>query len=260
MGKPSIASLLFAVFCLHSTARADRLIDTREVVRGEYLAPRFSPDGRDLLLTGPQLAGLFVASLGGATKQLTADAEAGVHAQWTADGRIAYRAKRAGARGDLVVSRDGSVRTAVAKPQLAFAKDDLMYVVDRTNKLVRIGSGDRFFGAVVSADGDKVIYQGLTTGLYLYIRSTGVTRYVGPGTAPAWSPDGRRVVFEVTEDDGHEIVASDLYIYDVAADRVSPITATDRVIERRPSFAPNGVNIAFDDNVGGVFVGRLEVQ
>jgi hypothetical protein len=32
------------------------------------------------------------------------------------------------------------------------------------------------------------------------------------------------------------------------------------VIERRPSFAPNGSTIAFDDNTGGVFVGRLEVQ
>jgi Tol biopolymer transport system component len=135
-----------------------------------------------------------------------------------------------------------------------------MYVVDRTNKLVRIGSGDRFFGAIVSPDGNKVVFQGLTTGLYLYVRSTGATHYIGPGTAPAWSPDGSRIVFEVTEDDGHEIVASDLYLYEVAADRVSAITATDRVVERRPSFSPTGATIAFDDNVGGVFVGRLEVQ
>jgi Tol biopolymer transport system component len=143
---------------------------------------------------------------------------------------------------------------------MAFTKDDLMYVVDRTNKLVRIGTGDRFFGAVVSQDGDKVVYQGLATGLYLHVRSTGVTRYIGPGTAPAWSPDGTRVVYEVTEDDGHDIVASDLYVYEVARDRVSAITTTDRVIERRPSFSPTGTNIAFDDNAGGVFVGRFEVQ
>jgi Tol biopolymer transport system component len=243
-----------------SIAHADRLIDTQQIARGDYLGPQFSPDGKELLLTGPRFEGLFVARSGGAVQQLTADPEAGVHAQWNADGSVAYRAKRAGTRRDLVVGRDANVRIGVAKPQLAFAKDDLVYVTDRAGKVTRVGSGDKFFGTVVSRDGDKVIYQGLSTGLYLYIRSTGATRYIGPGTAPAWSPDSRRVVFEVTEDDGHDIVASDLYVYDVAADRVSPITSTDRVIERRPAFAPNGTSIAFDDNTGGVYVGRLEVQ
>jgi len=262
VGQSTIAIGVFAVVSAHTLAHADRLVETREVTRGDYLAAQVSPDGREILLTGPQLTGLFVAPLAttGTARQLTDDAEAGVHARWLADGRIAYRAKRAGARRDLVVARDKSIRSFTAPAQLAFAKDDLMYVVDRTNKLVRIGSGDKFFGAVVAPGGDKVVFQGLSSGLYLYIRSTGVVRYIGPGTAPAWSPDGARVAFEVTEDDGHDIVASDLYIYDVAADRVAPITATDRIIERRPSFAPDGARIAFDDNTGGIFVGRLEVQ
>ena len=258
--------LRFAILILgvvssgHSIARADRLVDAREVLRGDFLGPQFSPDGRDLLLTGAQLRGLVVAPLaGGAVRRLTDDGEAGVHAQWTADGRVTYRAHRAGARRELIVARDTTIRTHAAPAAVAFAKDDLMYAVDRTNKLVRIGSGDRFFGAVVSPDGDKVVFQGLTTGLHLYTRSTGVTRYIGPGTAPAWSPDSARIAYEVTEDDGHEIVASELFLYDVARDRVVPITATDRVIERRPSFAPTGSALAFDDNTGGVFVGRLEL-
>ena len=52
------------------------------------------------------------------------------------------------------------------------------------------------------------------------------------------------------------MVASELYLYDVAGDRVSPLTATDRLIERRPAFGPSGA-IAFDDNDGGVFVARV---
>jgi hypothetical protein len=250
--------LLFAMAGGHGLVHADRLLDTREVARGDYLGPQLSPDGREVLVTGPQLRGLTVLA-GGTARTLTDDAEAGVHAKWTADGKVAYRALRAGTRRDLVVARDGVVRTFAAQAPIAFAKDDRMYVVDRTRQLVRIGTGDRFFGAVVSPDGDKVVFQGLTTGLHLYVRSTGALRHVGPGTAPAWSPDSSRVVFEVTEDDGHDIVASDLYLYEVASDRVSALTATDRVIERRPSYAPTGKSIAFDDNIGGVFVGRVEV-
>jgi Tol biopolymer transport system component len=243
-----------------SIARADRLIETRQIARGDFLAPQFSPDGRELLVTGPQLRGLHVATLAGRIEQLTDEAEAGVHARWQRDGSVAYRAQRAGMRRDLIVTRDKRVTTAAATKPVAFAQDDRMYVVDRKNQLVRIGSGDRFFGAVVSPDGDKVVFQGLTTGLYLYTRSTAALRYIGPGTAPAWSPDGTRIAYEVTEDDGHDIVASEIYIYDVSGDRAAPVTTTDRIVERRPSFAPDGATIAFDDNTGGIFVGRLEVR
>jgi len=224
------------------------------------MAPQFSPDGRELLLTGPQLRGLYVSTLAGRIDLLTDEAEAGVHARWQSDGTVAYRAPRAGTRRDLVVARDKHITSGIATKPVAFTRDDRMYVVDRTKQLTRIGSGDRFFGAVVAPDGDKVVFQGLTTGLYLYVRSTQALRYIGPGTAPAWSPDSSRLVYEVTEDDGHDIVASELYIYNLATDRALPITTTDRVIERRPSFSPDGASIAFDDNTGAIYVGRLEVQ
>jgi Tol biopolymer transport system component len=237
------------------------LIDARLVARGDLLAPQFSPDGRELLLTGPQLRGLQVAQLAtGALRELTGEAEAGVHARWTRDGRVHFRAPRAGTRRDLVVGADRVVTSFSPPPAVAFAQDDRMYVVDRTGALARIGSGDRFFGAVVSPDGDKVVFQGLTTGLHLYVRATGALRYIGPGTAPAWSPDSTRIAYEVTEDDGHTIVASELFVYSLATDRAAPVTATDRVIERRPSFSPDGSQLAFDDNTGGIYVGRLTAR
>jgi hypothetical protein len=248
---------ILLLLALSGAAQADRLVEPRLVARGEYLAPHFAPDGRELLVTGPALRGLFVAPVSGApVRKLTDDAEAGVQARWLADGTVAYRALRAGVRRDLAVDRTGAVRTLAVTPAVAFAKDDRMYV-ERAGGLIEIGSGDRFFGAIVAPDGDKVVFQGLVTGLHVYVRSTGALRHVGPGTGPAWSPDSRRLAFELTEDDGHDVVSSDLYLYDVAADRVSPLTATDRVIERRPSFSPTGAAIAFDDNRGGVLVGKV---
>jgi hypothetical protein len=238
-------------------ARADRLVDARTVARGDFLAPRFAPDGRELLVTGPQLRGLILIAPDGATRQLTDEAGAGVHARWSGN-TIEYRALRGGARRDLVVDRSGSVRTRPAQASVAFTHDDRAYARDKTNQLVRVGSGDRFFRATISPDGDKVAFEGLATGIHLYTRSTGSFVRIGSGTAPSWSPDSTRIVFELTEDDGHVVVASELYSYTIASRRLEQLTATE-AIERRPSFAPDGIRVAFDDNTGNVLVGRLEV-
>lgn len=226
------------------------------------MAPRFAPDGKDLLVTGAHMSGLTLVALdGSASRRLSADAGAGVHARWSGAGVVRYSAVQGGVRRELEIDRAGRVSLAPATATRGgFTRDDRMYVFDRNGVVQRIGSGDRFFGAVVSPDGDKVAFQGLTTGIYVYVRSTGALEHVGPGTAPAWSADGARLVFEVTEDDGHDVIASDLYLYEMKTDRVSRLTATDATVERRPSFSPDGLRVAFDDDHGAVFVGTLSTE
>lgn len=246
-----------------SIVSADRLVETREVVRGDHLAPRFAPDGRTLAVTGPKLKGLTLVTLDGSApvRTLVDDEAAGVHARFAADGSIEYRGIRAGARRDLVVDRAGVVRVldvSRAAP-IAVAHDDRIYVRDRAGATIKVGSGDRFFNPTVSPDGDKVAFEGLATGLHMYTRSTGALVRVGTGTAPAWSPDSTRLVFERTEDDGHDIVASELFVYHVGKRSLEQLTATEDRIERRPSFSADGKRIAFDDNAGAIFVARMEV-
>ncbi len=257
--KSLLWTALAVVTAMTGAAGAERLVDVRPVAHGNFLAPQFAPDGRKLLVTGPQMQGLQLLSLStGAVEQVTTDAEAGVHARWSSDGTIAFRALRAGARRDLKIDRTGAVKLRAAEAAIAFSKDDRLYV-QRGAAWVQIGTGDRYFGERISPDGDKVVMQGLTTGLHVYVRSTGALIHIGPGTAPSWAPDSRRLVYEVTEDDGHDVLASDLYLYELSTDRAVPVTTADRMIKRRPSFSPDGSTIAFDDDAGAIYVGRLEV-
>lgn len=252
--------LVAGVLALSGAARGERLIDVRQVARGGYMAPRFAPDGTALLVSGPKLRGLYLAALSGRVAQLTSDEGAGVAARFIAGGAVVYTASTGGVQRELVIERDGAIRVAAATQAVAFTRDDRMYAIGRNGQLQRVGSGDRFYGAVIAPDGDQIAFQGLTTGIYVYTRSTGVLVHVGRGTAPAWSPDSKRLAFERTEDDGHDIIASDLYIFDLAAARITAVTATDRITERRPSFSPDGASIAYDDGEGAVYFGRLEVS
>jgi Tol biopolymer transport system component len=252
---------VIAILECAGVAAADRLAGATEVASGGYHAPRFAPDGGQLLVTGSRQRGLYlVPRAGGAVRRLSDEAGAGVHARFRPDGTVEYRAVRAGQMRDLIVDGGGAVRSAAPVAPLARAVDQRIYVRGDRDRWVEVGSGDRFFAPVVSPDGGKVAFQGLATGIYVHDRARGTTVHVGPGTAPAWSPDGSRLVYELTEDDGHAIVAAELHLYDLETGTRSVLTATEHLVERRPAFSPDGREIAFDDDSGRIWIGRLEAE
>jgi dipeptidyl aminopeptidase/acylaminoacyl peptidase len=257
--------LVLATLFLASVAHGDevwvRLAAPRTIARGGHLAPRFSPDGRDLLVSGERFAGLSLLGLDGRARRLVDDAGAGVDARFLADGRVAFSARRAGERRTFLVGEQTAARLAAAgelPEPIAFTRDDVLYL-RRGGGLVTVGAGDKFFGARPSPDGRRVAFLGLTTGVHVVDLATLRVTHLGSGTAPAWSPDGRFLVFERTEDDGHDVVASDLWLYEPGRRGLARLTATDALLERRPAFSPDGRSLAFDDDRGMILVADLEV-
>jgi hypothetical protein len=115
--------------------------------------------------------------------------------------------------------------------------------------------GDRYFAPRISSDERWVVFQGLSTGLYLYETRRGETYHLGNGSHARF--DGERMVFERLEDDGHEITAGDLYLADLSGDapRVAPLLLGRRslvvsdAIERAPSLAGDRVAFIRGDHV-----------
>ncbi len=259
-------TLCGAVFASHAPAptanaapepsdQQGREPEAKLVARGDYVAPRFSPKGNTLLVTGERLRGLVeIDTASGTTTKRSDEPRAGVHARYLADGRIAFRARRAGRLRNLVMDARGEVRENTEAPSAVFAHSDAIYLHgDGVSSTVRISTGDRFFAPVLSPDGKKVAFTGLATGIHVYdIASKKQTR-IGAGTAPTWSPDSATVIFERTEDDGHVLIGSDLWTWSEARGE-QRLTQTPERLERRPSFSPDGRTIAFDDNQGGVYL------
>ncbi len=240
---------------LHSAAVAETAREPRPILvaTGGYYAPQFAPDGETLLVTGERMHGLALVTVAsGDARTVTEEPRAGASARFLADGRVAFAARRAGAVRTVAVDAAGAQRTVHPPDPRAFAHGDRVYV--RTDDgIVPVGTGDRFFGPTVSPNGARVAFVGLATGVYVYDVATGAVEHLGPGTAPAWSPDSTALAFERTDDDGHAIVGSDIWVWR-AGNGAAPLMATARRTERRPSWSPDGARLAFDDDRGSVYV------
>ncbi len=249
-------SLAFVLIAPSRVAAAD---SARLVATGDFHAPQLSPDGKTILVTTSRQSGLTVIDRQSGHSRLLIDGPAlGVHARFVATGDISFKAKRAGTMQDLLVNAAGAVSTARADQPLAFASNDRIYL--RTNTGLRVlATGDRFFDPQVSPDQSKIAFVGLASGIYIYERATRRLRHLGPGTSPAWSPDSSALVYEWTEDDGHSIVGSELWLWRGNADTSVPLTSTENRIERHPSFAPAGNELVFDDDAGAIYLLALEV-
>ena len=99
--------------------------------------------------------------------------------------------------------------------------------------------GERVMAPVLTSDRRHVVLWGLGEGVLVHRVADGAVVRVGPGGHPRVDPSGRWLVFERTEDDGHEITASDLYVVDLGDLRypVAPLVAGDERIERMPSLS-----------------------
>ena len=186
--------------------------------------PRWSPDGRWLVMTSNIDGGddeeVWVVSADGVSKRrLTANDVADTAADWLPDGRSIVFERRAGGGVEaLAMDIDG--------------KNVRAYVPDAARlKQLRLANGGRTVAERSSQDGQAI-----------YVKDASGERRIGQkrwSEQPSLSPDGRYVLLEQREDP-HEILASDIALWDSKTDTVKVLArGTD------PSWSPDGRMVLF---------------
>jgi Tol biopolymer transport system component len=166
--------------------------------------------------------------------------------------------------GTLVyeTDRDGTLRqahaTQLALSQIQNETLDLVATISRdlqiwicnpdgSDRILVSGPDQRCFDPILSPDGGRVCYTSLEhAGSISVVNIDGTHRInLGYGSNPCWSPDGLRLAYEVTEDDGKVITGSDLHLIRFDGQGGVQLTNTPDLIERWPTWSPDGIRIAF---------------
>ena len=123
-----------------------------------------------------------------------------------------------------------------------------LYIVDALGNKRVLNEGPSFCPAL-SPDGKKVVFNQMDDICIINVDGTG-KKILGRGFNPTWV-NNSQIVFEKTEDDGHEYTAGELYIMNADGSNVKALTATSNRIEMNPCISPDGNKIVFTSFTDG---------
>jgi Tol biopolymer transport system component len=226
---------------------------TREVTpQDDYMAPRWSKDGLDILASKGKYNGLYLISADGSdVRQISDEPGVGYHASWSPDGNYVVveeedRTRYFDRSGDEV---DADLVGPQARPPV-YAKDGIVYRQAGASRSESdeavIAEGDNYFEPVASPDGTKVAYIGLESGIIIKDLRTQEDVIIGEGTDLCWLPDSSGIVFNYTQDDGRQIVDGEIFYASADGGEAQNLTDTPDLIERRPDLSGDGSQLTYE--------------
>ena len=145
---------------------------------------------------------------------------------------------------------------------LAFGKDDkivIKNIADESEKTFEPIKDAQYINLSSSPDGAKITFE--VMGGNMFVINIDGTNLIdlGKGNRPRWSSESNIIIYMITEDDGQNITASDIFIINTDGTQKRNITNTRDLIEMNPCFAPDGKSIVFDIiNDGSIYLMNIE--
>ncbi len=234
--------------------------------------PQWSADSKEILVrdtrwiqtpTGEdRVHAAWVINLKGVKKRVTQDVNIMQPAAWkyTSTG-----AKTVSANGIKTISASYEKNIDMSKVKISdintanisFIVDgDYLYVVDAAGNKRLVHEG-RPFCPALSPNGKMVVFNNVDDVMVMNIDGSN-KRKLARGFNATWAND-TQIIYERTNDNGHEYTAGELYILNINGGSEKAITATNNMIERQPVVSPDGSKLLFiSDNDGQLYQADLK--
>lgn len=109
----------------------------------------------------------------------------------------------------------------------------------------------QYINLSVSPDRNKVLFKVVGGNMYVMnLDGTEITD-LGQGNQPRWAFDSKKIIYTITEDNGQEYTASDIYVINSDGTNKRKLTDTKDLIEMNPALSPDGNSIVYDEYKSG---------
>ena len=250
----------------------------------EYNHPRFSKDGKKLIVTKKGYSGVYIIDLEKSNTIITVTNEprAGFRAKWSEDGSfVDFNIREKNQTGKIIQKKmQYNIANKSIRP-VSNSSNEIKNAIRNNKQSIRVfrnPSGDMvlasdgvktwnitketggYYRFVLSPDKSKVLIHKNDGKMYVYYSDgSGLHSCVGRGLCQSWSPDGKYLLYFIDNEFGQNyIVDSDIYIATVSGDKHWKITNTEDKIELWPYWSPTGDKISYYElNSGQVFICNL---
>ena len=155
-----------------------------------------------------------------------------------------FKAERIHRLSTLINDTTESIQGASRK---VFIADHMLIITDAGGAIlhqINPVPGNRYHKAVLSPNDEKIAFQAAGK---IYLTSSDGTglQEIGRGNSPVWSSDGTYLAYELSKDDGHQYIASDIYAYNLQNNKSINLTSGFGQLAVQPDWAPDGSSLIF---------------
>lgn len=145
---------------------------------------------------------------------------------------------------------------------IAFERDNKIIVKDvfKNNEISLSPINDaQYLNISISPDYSKIVFEVLGGNMFV-INSDGTNIIdLGKGNRPHWSNDSKKIFYMITEDNGHEITSSDIFVINSDGSSKNNLTNTEELFEMNPCFSPDSKSVVYDlINDGSIYLKNIE--
>jgi Tol biopolymer transport system component len=137
---------------------------------------------------------------------------------------------------------------------LGIENTKIALVVGGEKRLLDPLGGGSYLWPALSPDRTRLVACDIARGAFICDLAGNVTARLGRRNAPAWTRDGRWIVYMHDQDDGMKVISSELMAVSVDGSRTVALTTTPGVMEMYPHCSPVEDKIVCSTPDGAVYV------
>ena len=177
---------------------------------------------------------------------------------WGADDGFIYM--NGGDQLKLISSKDQSDERNISGFVVYAARNSIIqHNLENGNKKILFKGEGYILNLRQSPDGKKVVYEIAGGDLWVLDIETFEKTKLGIGHEPSWNPNSDKIAYMVTEDNGHVIISSEIFVINADGTGKINLTQTSDQLEMRPDWHPDGKWIIYDlDGFGPITMQKIE--